>query len=192
MIIETETPDRAPRRARPDRAEVRSAARIVVAVVVVSALAGIGWGLLVPAQHFLVVSGGGAMSLTGESGHLFDAVALLMCLGAILGVLSAATVWTRRAYRGVAQLVGLVIGSAVGAAAAALVGVGVARLRFPLPGDVELGQIVAAPPGLGTSTALIVQPLLASLVYLLLVAVNSDPTLGVTPTVSTPGIDRAR
>ena len=101
-----------------------------------------------------------------------------MCLGVILGVLSAVAVWTRRAVRGVAQLVGLVVGSAVGAAAAALAGLGVMEVRFPVPDDLELGQIVAVAPGLGTPMALIVQPLVASLVYLLLVALSPDPTLG--------------
>ncbi len=178
VTTETDVPATTTRRTGASSPEVRSAARAVVAMVLVSAVAGIGWGFVAPAQHFVVVSGGGATSLTGESGHVFDAVALLMCLGVILGVLSAVAVWTRRAVRGVAQLVGLVVGSAVGAAAAALAGLGVMEVRFPVPDDLELGQIVAVAPGLGTPMALIVQPLVASLVYLLLVALSPDPTLG--------------
>ncbi|MFD4293937.1 DUF2567 domain-containing protein [Rhodococcus sp. NPDC058532] len=164
---------------RAASAEVRSAARVVAGVVVTSALAGIGWGLLAPAQHFLVVSSGGATSLTGESTHQFDAVALFLCLGAILGVLSAVAVWSIRAYRGVAQVIGLVLGSVVGASAAALVGLGVAQLRFPGVDDLEVGQIVPATPGLGTVMALIAQPFAAALVYLLLVSLSPRPDLGV-------------
>ncbi|GAA4480605.1 hypothetical protein GCM10023094_27430 [Rhodococcus olei] len=195
MTTEIAPPEQPPvpaaRRRRTSRAEVRSAARVVVGVVVVSALAGIAWGLLVPAQHFLVVSGGGAVSLTGESDHQFDAVALLMCLGVILGVLAAVAVWTRRAVRGVPQLIGLLIGSAVGAAASALVGLGVAQLRFPTPDDVEIGRIVAATPGLGTTTALVVQPLVATLTYLLLVSLSPDPALGHTEAAEDPAADAA-
>lgn len=156
-----------------------AAARVVAAVVIVSAVAGVGWGLLVPAQHFLVVSGGGAVSLTGESGRQFDAVALFLCLGLVLGVLTAVAVWSvQRTVRGIAQLVGLTIGSVVGASAAALVGLGVAQLRFPGVEDVEIGQIVAATPGLGTAMALIAQPLAAAVVYLLLVSISPDRDLG--------------
>ncbi|MGW0043128.1 DUF2567 domain-containing protein [Rhodococcus sp. NPDC003348] len=193
MTTETDTPDaqHAPTAAerRTRRADTAAAARVVVGIVVVSALAGIVWGLLVPAQHFLVVSGGGAVSLTGESGHQFDAVALFLCLGAILGVLSAVAVWTRRAHRGVAQVIGLVVGSVVGASAAAVVGLGVARLRFPGVEDLELGQIVPATPGLGTMMALIAQPFAASLVYLLLVSLSSRPDLG--RTAPSAAVERA-
>ncbi|MFF0817103.1 DUF2567 domain-containing protein [Rhodococcus sp. NPDC003318] len=179
MTIDIEAPDRRPTGAasRARRPAVAAAARVVAAVVIVSAVAGVGWGLLVPAQHFLVVSGG-AVSLPGESGHRFDAVALFLCLGLILGVLSAVAVWSvQRAFRGLAQLVGLMLGSAVGAAAAALVGVGVAQLRFPAAEDVEIGRIVAATPGLDTVMALIAQPLAAALVYLLLVSISPHPDL---------------
>lgn len=195
MTTEIAPPEQPPvpaaRRRRTSRAEVRSAARVVVGVVVVSALAGIAWGLLVPAQHFLVVSGGGAVSLTGESDHQFDAVALLMCLGVILGVLAAVAVWTRRAVRGIPQLIGLLIGSAVGAAASALVGLGVAQLRFPAPDDVEIGRIVAATPGLGATTALVVQPLVAALTYLLLASLSPDPALGHAEAAEDPAADVA-
>lgn len=163
---------------RADRAEVRFAARVVVGVVAAGAIAGIVWGLLAPAQHFLVVSGGGAVSLTGESIHQFDAVALFLCLGLIVGVLSAVAVWTRRALRGVVPFLGLLVGSLVGAATTAVVGLGVVGLRFPSLTDLEIGQIVAATPGLGTALALIAQPLAASVVYAGLVAFSPDPHLG--------------
>lgn len=168
-------------RPKADRAEVRFAARVVVGVVAAGAIAGIVWGLLAPAQHFLVVSGGGAVSLTGESVHQFDAVALFLCLGLIVGVLSAVAVWTRRALRGVVPFLGLLVGSLVGAATTAVVGLGVVGLRFPSLTDLEIGQIVAATPGLGTALALIAQPLAASVVYAGLVAFSPDPHLGHPP-----------
>ncbi|MBP1159167.1 hypothetical protein ABIC28_004423 [Rhodococcus sp. PvR044] len=164
-----------------DRSEIRAAARIVVAVVAASALAGIGWGLLVPAQHFLVISGGRAASLTSESGHQFDAVALFLCAGLTVGVLSASAAWLWRSVRGPVVLIGLLIGSAVGAATTAVVGLGVAGLRFPdLPDAIE-GQIVPVSPGLGTAMVLILQPLVAAFVYLVLASMSPRDDLGVAP-----------
>ncbi|TQF73739.1 DUF2567 domain-containing protein [Rhodococcus spelaei] len=147
--------------------------------------------MLVPAQHFLVLSGGRATSLTSESNHQFDAVALFLCLGLILGVLSAVAVWLWRSVRGAVVLAGLLIGSMVGTAAAALVGLGVARLRFPEVTDVTVGQIVPATPGIGTPMALILQPFAAALVYLLLVSLNPRDDLGVTPAPAAAGPDSA-
>ncbi|MFE3289385.1 DUF2567 domain-containing protein [Rhodococcus sp. NPDC059234] len=147
-------------------------------MVLASAIGGIGWGMLVPAQHFLVLSGGRAASLTSESNHQFDAVALFLCLGLILGVLSAVAAWLWRSVRGAVVLAGLLIGSAVGAAAAAVVGLGVARLRFPEITDVAVGQIVPATPNIGTPMALIVQPFAAAVVYLLMVSLNPRDDLG--------------
>ncbi|MFC9788988.1 DUF2567 domain-containing protein [Rhodococcus sp. NPDC127528] len=149
-------------------------------MVVASAIGGIGWGVLVPAQHFLVLSGGRAASLTSESNHQFDAVALFLCLGLILGVLSAVAAWLWRSVRGAVVLTGLLIGSAVGAAAAAVVGLGVARLRFPEVTDVAVGQIVPATPTIGTPMALILQPFAAAVVYLLMASLNPRDDLGVT------------
>lgn len=163
---------------RTRRPEVRAAARIVVALVAVSALGGAVWGLLAPAEHFLVTTNGAA-SLTSESLHRFDAVALLLCIGLIVGVLSAVAVWLWRTVRGPIVLAGLLIGSAVGAATMALVGLAVTNLRYPPLDNVEVGQIVSATPALGTPMALVLQPFAAAMVYLILVSLSPRDDLGV-------------
>ncbi|EME21784.1 hypothetical protein G419_08019 [Rhodococcus triatomae BKS 15-14] len=178
LLMTADTAQPTQTRPKADRVEVRFAARAVVGVTALSAVAGIVWGLLAPAQHFLVVSGGGAVSLTGESIHQFDAMALFVCFGLVVGVLSAVAVWARRELRGVVQFAGLLVGSLVGAAAAAVVGEGVVGIRYPSLDDLELGQIVAAPPGIGTLVALIAQPLAAAVVYAALVSFSPDPNLG--------------
>ncbi|MFC7448898.1 DUF2567 domain-containing protein [Rhodococcus daqingensis] len=162
-----------------DRSEIRAAARIVVAVVAASAIAGVGWGLLVPAQHFLVVADGRGASLTSESGHQFDAVALFLCAGLTVGVLTASAAWLWRSVRGPVVVAGLLIGSVAGAAAAAVVGLGVAGLRFPEVPDAVAGQIVPVSPGLGTAMVLILQPLVAAFVYLVLASMSPRDDLGV-------------
>ncbi|MFC4605408.1 DUF2567 domain-containing protein [Rhodococcus kronopolitis] len=163
---------------RTTRPEVRAAARIVVAVTAVSALGGVVWGLLVPAERFLVTSRGAA-SLTGESMHRFDAVALMLCVGLVIGVLSAVAAWMWRSVRGPVVFGGLLIGSVVGAATTALVGLGIANLRFPALDTVEVGQIVSATPGIDTPLALIMQPLVAAMAYLAMASLNPSDDLGV-------------
>lgn len=148
--------------------------------VVASALVGVVWGLLAPAEHLLVVSAGRGVSLTGESVHRFDAAAMFACAGLVTGILAAAAAWTERRSRGPAALGALVAGAVVGAGAMALVGMGVAALRFPDPDTSESGLVVAMAPGIGTVLVLIFQPLAACVVTLVLAALNPYDDLGVT------------
>ncbi|MGQ4617108.1 DUF2567 domain-containing protein [Nocardia sp. R7R-8] len=164
--------------ASPLRGEVRAAAVVVVAVVAVSALAGVGWGLLAPTERLLVVEPGRGVALTGESTHQFDALALFVLAGGILGLLCALAVWRRRSARGPLLQLGLLIGSGVGAVAMARVGEQVAEWSHPRPHDPPVGQIVTLPIELGSDLALIVQPLIASFVMLLLAALSTSEDLG--------------
>ena len=127
----------------------------------------------------LVVAEGRGVVLTTESLHQFDAVAIFVGIGVVLGVLSAVVVWGMHRSRGPAAVAALALGSGLGAAVAALVGVGVARLRFPRAEDPAVGAIVAEAPGLPTAMVLIAQPLLAAFVYLLLASLSPDDDLGV-------------
>lgn len=151
----------------------------VVAVVVGSALIGIVWGLLAPAEHDLVLSSGRLLPLTGESLHRFDAAALLACAGLVVGIVSAAAVWIVRAARGPLAVAGVLIGSVVGSAMMAVAGTGVAGLRFPEPVNVRVGDVVAVAPGIGSWLVLIFQPLAACVTTLVLAALNPYDDLGV-------------
>ncbi|MEV6255072.1 DUF2567 domain-containing protein [Nocardia sp. NPDC051911] len=164
--------------ASPLRGEVRAAAVVAVAVVVVSALAGVGWGLLAPTERLLVVEPGRGVGLTGESAHQFDALALFVLAGAVLGLLCALAVWRWRSARGPLLQLGLLIGSGLGAVVMAGVGEQVAEWSHPRPHDPPVGQIVTLPIELGSDLALIVQPLIASFVMLFLAALSTSADLG--------------
>lgn len=141
--------------------------------------AGAIWALLAPAVHLLVVAEDRGIVLTTESLHRFDALAIFVGVTLVVGVLSAVALWAMRRLRGPAAAAALSLGSVLGAGVAALVGMGLARLRFPAPEGAAVDSVVASAPGLSTPLVLIVQPFAAALVYLLLVALSPDDDLGV-------------
>ncbi|MFF0547022.1 hypothetical protein ACFYTF_29710 [Nocardia thailandica] len=165
---------------RPEalRRELRAVAIIAVAVVAVSALAGVAWGVLAPAERLWVTKPGRAAVLTGESMHQFDGVAIFVLLGAALAALTAFAAWRVRAARGPALVVALLIASGLGAFAMNLIGDRVAGMVNPRPHDPPVGAIIALPAELGTGLALVVQPLLAGLFLLLLTALHPAEDLG--------------
>ncbi|MGK8524632.1 DUF2567 domain-containing protein [Nocardia asteroides] len=153
-------------------------ALVVVAVVVVSAVAGAGWGLLAPTERLLVVEPGRGVALTGESAHQFNALAIFVLAGAVLGLLSALAAWRWRSARGPLLQLGLLVGSGAGAVLMARVGEQAAAWLHPRPHDPPVGQIVALPIELGSALAFIVQPLVASFVMLFLAALSTSEDLG--------------
>lgn len=160
------------------RREVRAAAVVAVAVLLASAIGGVGWGLLAPTERLLVVEPGRGVALTGESAHQFDGLAMFLLAGAVLGLLSAMAAWRWRSARGPLLQIGLLVGSGVGAVMMARVGEQVAEWLHPRPDDPPVGQIVALPIEMGSALALIVQPLIASFVLLFLAALNTSEDLG--------------
>ncbi|MGW0252255.1 DUF2567 domain-containing protein [Nocardia goodfellowii] len=160
------------------RREVRAALLIGAAVVMLGIVGGVGWSFLAPAEHLLVTQPGRGAPLTGESTHQFDALAIFVCLGFVAGVLSAVATWRWRAVRGPLMQLGLLLGSLIGAYAMKWFGETVAEWRFPRPADPAVGQIIALAPGVGSSLALIVQPLVASLLLMFLAAFSSSEDLG--------------
>lgn len=158
--------------------EVRSAAGVAGAVLVASALAGALWGLLAPTVRLLVLEPGQGSALTGESVHRFDALALFVLIGAVVGLLSAAATWQLRRVRGPILLLGLLLGSIIGALVMIGFGEAVAQWDNPRPVDPPVGNVVAVAPEVDTWLALIVQPLVASLLILVLVALSPTDDLG--------------
>ncbi|ORM12800.1 hypothetical protein A5N77_07125 [Prescottella equi] len=163
--------------------------RALVRIVVVSALlgvpAGLIWALLAPAVHMLVVAEDRGVVLTTENLHRFDALAIFVGTTIVVGVLSAVVVWGMRRSRGPGAMAALVCGSVAGSGVAALVGMGVARLRYPEVTAPAVDSVIAAAPGVSTPLVLIVQPLAAALVYLLLVSLSPDDDLGAGGTAET-------
>ena len=163
----------------PRRPRLHAVLRIVAILALLGIPAGVVWAFLAPAVRLLVVAENRGVVLTGESLHRFDAVAIFVGIGLVLGVLSAVVVWRMRRSRGPGAVAALVAGSALGAGVAALVGMGIARLRFPSPDNPAVGSIIPEAPGVSTPMVLIVQPLAAVLVYVLLVSLSPHDDLGV-------------
>ncbi|MFQ6393943.1 DUF2567 domain-containing protein [Nocardia sp. KC 131] len=160
------------------RREVRAAVIIGVVVLLLSVLGGLVWGWLAPTEQLLVTEPGRGSALTGESVHQFDALAIFVCIGAVTGVVSAVGAWRWRAVRGPIPQLGLLIGSLAGAFAMSWVGEQITQWQHPRPHDPHIGQIVVLPTEVGSWLALIVQPLLASLVVLFVAALYPSDDLG--------------
>ncbi|RDI49758.1 DUF2567 domain-containing protein [Nocardia mexicana] len=165
------------------RRELRAVLWVVAAVLLVSAVGGALWGVLAPAEKVLVVEPGRGAALPGESAHRFDAVAIFVCAGAIAGLLSAAAVWRLRRLRGPLLQGGLLAGSLAGAWLMSWVGDQVAGLLHPRPSNPPVQAIVELAPAIVPSqvtgwTQLMVQPLIASLVVLVLAALSTSEDLG--------------
>ncbi|WP_280236194.1 DUF2567 domain-containing protein [Nocardia cyriacigeorgica] len=160
------------------RREVGAAGVIAAAVIAANLLGAVAWGLLAPAEQLLVVQPGRGAALTGESAHQFDAVAIFVCTGAVIGVLSAAGAWRWRRMRGPIPYAGLLFGSIAGGWAMVRLGEYLAEANHPRPADPPVGQIVTLPPEVGTWLALVPQPLIASLVVLFLAALSTSEDLG--------------
>ncbi|MEU4812550.1 DUF2567 domain-containing protein [Nocardia fluminea] len=159
---------------RPEvlRREVVGVGIVMAVVLVASAAAGVVWGLLAPTERLRVTQPGRAAVLTGESLHLFDAVGMFLCFGAVVAVLSAAGAWRVRTTRGPALVLGMLFASGLGAVLMMWIGEWVAGVRHPRPDDPAVGQIVALPAEVGTDLALLIQPFLAALVLLFLAALH--------------------
>ncbi|KIA64949.1 DUF2567 domain-containing protein [Nocardia vulneris] len=158
--------------------EVRGAAVLTLLVVLASALVGVLWGVVAPTEQLFVVEQGRGAVLTGESAHQFDAVAMFVCFGAVTGLLTAIAAWRRRALRGPLLQLGLLVGSLIGAVVMAQLGEQVAAWAHPRPHDPPIGQIVELPSEMGSWLALIVQPLVASLIVLFCAALSPSEDLG--------------
>ncbi|WP_433521858.1 DUF2567 domain-containing protein [Nocardia pseudovaccinii] len=166
------------------RRELRAAALIAVGVVLLSVVGGVVWAFVAPAEQYLVVKARAGevpakgAALTGESVHQFDALAIFVCIGAVLGVLTAIGAWRWRRVRGPLLQLGLLIGSGAGAYVMSKVGEQIMQWQHPMPHDPAVGQIVLLPVDVGSWLALLVQPLLASLIVLFLAALSPTEDLG--------------
>jgi hypothetical protein len=161
------------------RAETRAAARVVVAAVALAALCGAAWGFLAPAQQLLVIEPDRGVPLTGESYHRFDALALFVCAGVLVGAVTALSAWQWRRMRGPVLFVGVFVGAAVGNVAMWLIGEWVARLHHPRPAHAPLHAIVDLAPTVGSDAGLYAAPFTASVVMAALVLLSPRDDLGV-------------
>ncbi|MGU3431448.1 DUF2567 domain-containing protein [Actinomycetes bacterium M1A6_2h] len=149
----------------------------VAAVVVVSALAGVVWGILAPTEHLMVVEENRGILLTGESAHRFDALALFVCMSIGLGVVIGIGSWFAKAARGPAMTIALIASSLVGTVVAAGVGLAVGRWRHPHVTSPPVGDVVSFAPGLSTPVAVLAQPLVVALIVVVLASLSRSDDL---------------
>lgn len=161
----------------PRTSTVRVLSVVVGVSVAVSALGGMLWGFLAPAQQLLVVAQDRGVALTGESLHRFDGLALFSFVSLALGLVIPIGWWLWKSERGPRLFGAIFVGALAGSVAALLVGNGIAALRFPKAADPAVGSIVTVAPSIDTPLVLIVQALMASLVILLLAAMNPNDNL---------------
>lgn len=119
----------------PPRITRRSAIlRVVGALVLGGALAGVVWALLAPSvQGFVALtkSGDRVRGYVGTEGdNLFLAATLMVGLLTILALMAATGAWRWRAHRGPAMVGALSVGLLLAAAAATGVGTALAALRY--------------------------------------------------------------
>lgn len=164
--------------ALPRKPEVRAAATVGLVSVLLGALGGIAWGLMAPAQQLVVVTADRGVPLTGESSHEFDSLAMFLCIGGVVGAISAILAWQWRTRRGPILFAGVLIGTAVGGVVMWPIGEWTARLRHPLPHNPQVHQIVSMAPSIGSDTAFYAAPFVAALVIAGLAMLSSRDDLG--------------
>ena len=160
------------------RPSTRRVLTVVTAIsVALSALGGMLWGLIAPAQQLLVVAQDRGAALTGESLHRFDALAIFSLVSFALGLLLPVGWWLWKSERGPRLFAAIFVGALAGSVVALVVGNAIASLRFPKAADPAVGSVVAVAPNIDTPLVLIVQALTASLIILLLAAMNPNDDL---------------
>ncbi|WP_194852963.1 DUF2567 domain-containing protein [Nocardia sp. SYP-A9097] len=157
--------------------EARAAAVVFAAIAAVSALGGVLWAFLAPAERLLVVDADRGAALTGESTHRFDAVAIFVLIGLVVAVLSTVAAWRWRSVRGPVLLLGLLAGSALGSSVMRWVGEAIAEQRHSRPAHPAVHAIIEFAPTVEGWPALLVQPLVAVLVVLIMAAVSTSDDL---------------
>jgi hypothetical protein len=136
------------------------------------------WSRLAPAQLSVVQADGTLAALPAESQHRFDDMALFLLLGLAAGVVAAVGVWFMRQRRGPLALLGLVLGSLVGAWLAMRTGLTFAESRYSdaIAAAAE-GEVVSAVPRIESRWVIVAQPLAAVLTYGVIAASNGQDDL---------------
>ncbi len=167
------------------RADLRTSARLVLALAVAGVPAGLAWWGLAPRADFRITDAG-PEPLGSPSGELLmadDAVFVLVL--AVVGLIAGAGAWWLRRRRGVATVVAL----ALGAVATSVVAWQVGELLGAGPTEAEIadvGAVVTTSLTLGSPAASAVAPFTAVLAYVLAVLTVHDDGLGRTGESSHP------
>ncbi len=151
-----------------NRAQLRSASRLVAALAAAGVPVGLVWLALAPRRAYEVVDGG-FQAVEPQSEALIGADAWLTILTGILGVAVAGLVWRFVRVRGVSILIGLAAGMVLASVIAWQVG----ELVGGGPSEeqaAQIGAILAPPLQLRAAPVLVIGAFLATLCYLILVS----------------------
>lgn len=164
-----------------ERARARAVVAMAALSLVVSALAGVVWGLIAPGQHLYVEDSQHVLGMDLDSNNVFVAIALFVFITALAGVLCGALAWAWRSTRGPEMALAVTVAGLGGAWLASGIGGLVASARLDWPGDGALAgmveQVVTRPPSIDLWVALIGQALAAGLVYLVAAMLHPDSEL---------------
>ncbi|MGB3438488.1 MAG: DUF2567 domain-containing protein [Actinophytocola sp.] len=136
------------------------------------------WSRLAPAQRKVITQDGEQVTLTDESYHRFDGLAIFMLLCFAAGIVVAVAVWYLRERRGPVVMVAATAGGALGGWLAMSVGTALGDGRWPAPESVKPLDIVSVPPVIESAWAIMLWPLGTALVYGVLAVMNGMDDLG--------------
>jgi hypothetical protein len=159
------------------RADLRSSARILLALIVAGIPAGLLWWSLAPRADFRVTETGPVVVGTpSEELLVADDVVFALVLAGV-GLLAGAAAWGLRRRRGVATLLALALGTCLTGVVAWHVGevLGAAPTKAQLA---DVGARVTTSLTLGALPALAIAPFTALLAYVVAVLAAPDDGLG--------------
>lgn len=167
----------------PSRAAGEGPSRARRAVAIIAVLLGVPvgavWARLAPGEQFKIFGNGSYLPLPTADYHPFDGIALFVLATAALGLIIAVAAWRIRAIRGVATLLAVAGSTAIGAGLALVVATALAGGSGPGDaGATGTDFIMVAGPRLDTPLVVIVEPLVAVIVYTFLAAWDGRADLG--------------
>jgi hypothetical protein len=165
---------------REVRADLRSSARLVLALAAAGLLAGLLWWWLAPRADFRITDAGPVPIGTPPDELLIADDAVLALILTAFGLVAGAAAWFLRRRRGVATVLALAVGaSAMGGLAWQLgevLGAGPTEAQLS-----DVGRVVTTSLTLGSLAALALAPCAALLAYLVPVVTAQRDDLGRTP-----------
>ena len=159
------------------RGDLVSALVVAAVITVLGMPLGWLWSRLAPGQQSVVQEDGRLAALPTQSQHRFDDLATFVLIGVVAGLLAGLAVWLLRRRRGPLALAGLAVGCLAAAWLAARTGVWFAGGHYPVA-QAAAGDVVVAAPRLDSTWVIVVQPLLAVIVYATAAAANGLEDLG--------------
>ncbi len=180
-----ERPGGTPGSPAPEKHPLVSRREVGVAVAAVGALALLGvavgalWTAVSPHVGVVITSGGPSFQPNGGD-EFYAAEGVFGLISVVMGVLSAVATWYGlRQWRGPMQLLALVLGGLAGAVVAWQLGRSLGLSQFQeLLRSTDVGREFNRPVDVRAKGFLLVQPLVAAMVYVWLASWMAQPDLG--------------